>query len=87
MTGSDLAKKILAHHPDMPIILATGYVDLPMRCGSQPAAPVQALSAGRLGPGCRQRDQERPRVARAALIAATSGGVAEELPRGAIVTA
>jgi PAS domain S-box-containing protein len=29
MTGSDLAKKIKAHHPDMPIILATGYAELP----------------------------------------------------------
>jgi PAS domain S-box-containing protein len=29
MTGSDLAKKIKAHYPDMPIILATGYAELP----------------------------------------------------------
>ncbi len=29
MTGSDLAKKIKAHNPDMPIILATGYAELP----------------------------------------------------------
>ena len=29
MTGSDLAKQIAALHPDMPIILATGYAELP----------------------------------------------------------
>jgi PAS domain S-box-containing protein len=29
MTGSDLAKKIKAHHPDLPIVLATGYAELP----------------------------------------------------------
>jgi PAS domain S-box-containing protein len=30
MTGSDLAKRILAHRPDLPIILATGYAELPI---------------------------------------------------------
>ena len=29
MTGSDLAKKIMARRPGMPIILATGYAELP----------------------------------------------------------
>jgi FixJ family two-component response regulator len=29
MTGSDLAKTITARRPDMPIILATGYAELP----------------------------------------------------------
>jgi PAS domain S-box-containing protein len=29
MTGSDLAKTIIARRPDMPIILATGYAELP----------------------------------------------------------
>jgi PAS domain S-box-containing protein len=29
MTGSDLAKTIMARRPDMPIILATGYAELP----------------------------------------------------------
>jgi DNA-binding NtrC family response regulator len=29
MTGSDLAKRITARRPDMPIILATGYAELP----------------------------------------------------------
>ena len=29
MTGSDLAKRIAARRPDMPIILATGYAELP----------------------------------------------------------
>jgi CheY-like chemotaxis protein len=30
MTGSDLAKRILARRPDLPIILATGYAELPI---------------------------------------------------------
>ena len=30
MTGSDLAKRITARRPDMPIILATGYAELPV---------------------------------------------------------
>lgn len=30
MTGSDLAKRILARRPDLPVILATGYAELPI---------------------------------------------------------
>ena len=30
MTGSELAKRILARRPDLPIILATGYAELPI---------------------------------------------------------
>ncbi len=37
MTGSDLAKRILARRPDMPIILATGYAELPT--GTDPGLP------------------------------------------------
>ena len=37
MTGSDLAKRIAAHRPDMPIILATGYAELPT--GTDAAMP------------------------------------------------
>jgi PAS domain S-box-containing protein len=33
MTGSDLAKTIMARRPDMPIILATGYAELPPATG------------------------------------------------------
>jgi YesN/AraC family two-component response regulator len=29
MTGLDLAKKIKQIHPNMPVIIATGYADLP----------------------------------------------------------
>ena len=29
MTGTDLAKKIKTRHPNVPIILATGYAELP----------------------------------------------------------
>jgi PAS domain S-box-containing protein len=30
MTGGDLAKRIMARRPDMPVILATGYAELPI---------------------------------------------------------
>jgi CheY-like chemotaxis protein len=29
MTGTELARTIKARHPDLPIILATGYAELP----------------------------------------------------------
>ena len=40
MTGSELAKRILARRPGMPIILATGYAELPTaRTPACPACP------------------------------------------------
>ncbi|MEJ0015053.1 MAG: hypothetical protein WDN25_00535 [Acetobacteraceae bacterium] len=37
MTGSELARQIRQHWPDLPIILATGYAELPN--GEDPGLP------------------------------------------------
>ena len=50
MTGLELAHAIKASWPDLPVVLATGYAELPT--GSAPdqhGSPVQAVPAGRSG--------------------------------------
>lgn len=49
MTGMQLAESVLSLMPKLPILLATGYADLPREGGPRPAAPVQALRSARAG--------------------------------------
>ena len=46
MTGLDLASKIKQLRPHMPIIIATGYAELPPDAPSRLFAPGQALHPG-----------------------------------------
>ena len=60
MTGSELARQIRQHWPDLPIILATGYAELPNGEDPGPAASVQTLPAGRTGGADRQGGGREP---------------------------
>ena len=56
MRGTELAVEIRASWPDLPVILATGYAELP-KGSALHAAAAQALRAGGSGRGDRQRDR------------------------------
>jgi CheY-like chemotaxis protein len=48
MTGTQLVAEIRASWPDLPVVIATGYPELPKGGQSQPAASQQALRPGDL---------------------------------------
>ena len=58
MTGVQLAEAILAEQPNLPIILATGYAELPSGLGSVLPQALQALQPGTACPGPERRHHE-----------------------------
>ncbi len=59
MTGAELAGRIAAEWPGLPVILATGYAELPMGIGADLPKLGEALLAGGAGGGDQDRGLRR----------------------------
>ncbi len=55
MSGAQLAKELRARWPDLAIVVATGYAELPPEADSSLMILPEAVRAGRAAGGCRQR--------------------------------